>query len=165
MALRVVTMSCLVFLLSLTSFASMATAARCNYDIHVKTGDIYKAGTNSKISLKLISYSGETLTINNLDHWSAEPGHDNFERGSLDHFKGRATCVQPCKITVSSDGSGLASGWYCQYVDVTVTGSGINFEKQFDVDTWLDYEGPYKLDVTVDKCSGSSILKPTLSSV
>ncbi|KAI9077487.1 hypothetical protein K1719_040558 [Acacia pycnantha] len=165
MALRVVAMSCLVFLLSLTSFASMATAARCDYHIQVKTGDVYKAGTNSKISLKLISSSGWNLTIGNLEQWGVNPGHDFFERGSLDEFKGRTTCLKPCAITVSSDGSGLASGWYLEYVDITVTGHGINFEEEFDVHQWLDYPKPYKLDVTVNKCSKSSILKPTLSSV
>ncbi|KAK4263919.1 hypothetical protein QN277_029273 [Acacia crassicarpa] len=158
-------MSFLVFLLSLTSFTSLATAERCDYHIQVKTGDVDHAGTDSRINLKLISSSGETLDIYNLIFWGGSKGHDHFERGQLDHFKARDTCVQPCAITVRSNGKGLASGWYLEYVDVAVTGHGINFEEEFDVNTWLDNVGPYKLQVTVNKCSGSSISKPTLSSV
>ncbi|KAI9077473.1 hypothetical protein K1719_040544 [Acacia pycnantha] len=167
MALRVVALSCVVFLLSLISFASMATVDQCHYLVAIQTGDRSGAGTNSKISLKLFnSNSGDSLTVKNIEEWGImASGHDYFERGNRDIFSRTAACVDVCAITVTSDNSGYKSGWYLDYVEVTLSGS-ISKKISFPANQWLALsEPPYKLSATVDLCSWRIISKSTLSSV
>ncbi|KAI9105038.1 hypothetical protein K1719_022754 [Acacia pycnantha] len=106
MALRV-ELSCLAFLISLlVSFAAMANSQECQYVVRVKTGDRRSAGTDSMISLKLMGSNGNSFAVNNLEGWGIMgPGHEYFERGNLDVFSGKATCVNVCAITVTSKGS------------------------------------------------------------
>ncbi|KAI9077472.1 hypothetical protein K1719_029671 [Acacia pycnantha] len=165
MALRVIALSCLVFLLSLTMATPMQD--QCLYLVKVQTGDRYGAGADSKITLKLFnSSSDESYTVKNLEDWGImAPGHDYFEQGNLDIFSRSAPCISVCGIEVTSDNSGSMPGWYLDYVDVTVSGS-ISKKIPFPVNQWLALsESPYKLSATVDLCSWFISLKSTLSSV
>ncbi|XP_028759069.1 PLAT domain-containing protein 1-like [Neltuma alba] len=111
MALRVIALSSLVFLLSLISFAAMATSAKCAYVVRVKTGDVQDASTDSTISLKLNTSSGNGFSVDNLEDWGImEPGHNYFEQDKLDVFSGTGPCLDLCAITVISDGRGTYPG-------------------------------------------------------
>ncbi|XP_028790922.1 PLAT domain-containing protein 3-like [Neltuma alba] len=154
MALRSVALTSFVFLLSLISFASMATSEKCTYIVRVKTGDRFSAGTDSTISLKLKSYSGESFTVNNLEEWGLMgPGHEYFERGNIDVFSGRNACLRVCAITVSSNGEGFKPGWYLDYVELTIVGSGKPAKISFPTNQWLALdEWPNHLYADVDLC-------------
>ncbi|KAK4270811.1 hypothetical protein QN277_019580 [Acacia crassicarpa] len=165
MSLRVLALSCLVFLLSLTI---LATSDQCQYLVRVQTGDRDSGGTDSKISLKLFnSLSNQSYTIKNLEDWGKmPPGHDYFERGSLAFFSHSAPCISVCGITVTSDNTGNKPGWYLESVEVTVSGR-ISDKISFPVNQWLALdEWPNRLYATVDYlCSWFICLKSTPSSV
>jgi hypothetical protein len=132
----------------------------CVYTVYVRTGSIWKAGTDATISLELTTadnYDGVEMT--DLPSWGGlmYEGHSYFERGNLDIFSGRGPCMAstPCRMRVSSDGSGDHHGWYCNYVEVTVTGPHRGCAQQrFNVEQWLATDvQPYKLEAVVDNCS------------
>ncbi|KAM0927095.1 hypothetical protein ACQ4PT_003202 [Festuca glaucescens] len=132
----------------------------CVYTVYVRTGSIWKAGTDAMISLELTTadnYDGVEMT--DLPSWGGlmYEGHSYFERGNLDIFSGRGACMAstPCRMRVSSDGSGDHHGWYCNYVEVTVTGPHRGCAQQlFTVEQWLATDvSPYKLEAVVDHCS------------
>ncbi|XP_028790930.1 PLAT domain-containing protein 3-like [Neltuma alba] len=138
MALRVIALSCVVFLVSLISFATaMGTTKKCQYVVRVTTGNVNNAGMDSTISLKLSSLSGDSFTIANLEDWgSMESCHDYFEKSNLDVFKGTSNCLYVCAVTVSSNGAGYKPGWYLDYVEVTVSGD-VSKDISFPVNQWL----------------------------
>ena len=85
-------------------------------------------------------------------------GHAYFERGNLDIFSGRGPCMAkpPCWMRLTSDGTGAHHGWYCNYVEVTVTGPHKGCAQQlFTVEQWLATDAaPYQLEAVRDLCSG-----------
>ena len=77
------------------------------YTLYVKTGSIFKGGTDSIIRLSM--YNG------NLETWGGimGRGYDYFERGNMDIFSGRAPCLggPVCDMHLASDGSGSHHAW------------------------------------------------------
>ncbi|KAJ7945388.1 PLAT domain-containing protein 1, partial [Quillaja saponaria] len=154
-----------LFLFSLFLFVSIATIARseddCVFTIYVRTGSIFKGGTDSIISLKLYDDDGEYILIRDIEAWAGimDPGHNYFERGNLDIFSGRVPCLNGpvCAINVTSDGSGSHHGWYVNYVEVTSTGAHINCAQQlFTIEQWLALDtSPYELYAVKNYCSYS----------
>ena len=130
----------------------------CVYSVYVRTGSILKAGTDSIISLKLYDVYGEFVEISNLEAWGGlmEPGHNYYERGNLDIFSGRGPCLPApvCAMNLTSDGSGAHHGWYCNYVEVTMTGVHTPCsQKQFTVEQWLALDtSPYELTAIRNYC-------------
>ncbi|KAF5189093.1 Plat domain-containing protein [Thalictrum thalictroides] len=130
----------------------------CVYTLYVKTGSIIKAGTDSKISITLGDANGKSVSIPDLEQWGLMgPNYDYYERGNQDIFTVRAPCVGAplCQINVTSDGSGAHHGWYCDYVEVTLTGPHKACSQTiFYVDQWLAKDAPpYKLTAILDGCS------------
>ncbi|XP_028759077.1 PLAT domain-containing protein 3-like [Neltuma alba] len=168
MALRVIALSCVVFLVSLIGFAAaMATTDEkcCQYNVSVQTANAYGAGTGSTISLTLKSLSGDGFTIANLVDWGImPPGHVYFQKGNLDFFGGMSNCVDVCAMTVTSSGTGSRPSWYLNYVNVTVSGPK-QVDISFPVNRRLAKDKPYSLSATVDSCSSFYPLKPALLSV
>ncbi|XP_028776593.1 PLAT domain-containing protein 3-like [Neltuma alba] len=187
MALKIA-LSSLVLLFSL-SFASIVRSDEyeCVYTVYVRTGSIFKGGTDSKIGLKLYDSYGYGIYIRDLEAWGGLMGnnYDYFERGNLDIFSGRGPCLNSpvCAANVTSDGAGAHHGWYCNYVEVTTTGPHMSCaQKQFTVEQWLALDAsPYQLWAARDYCSakldqdrttlvdgfrsGLSVLRPTLTTV
>ncbi|XP_028759075.1 PLAT domain-containing protein 3-like [Neltuma alba] len=168
MALRVIALSCVVFLVSLIGFAAaMATTeAPCQYSVSVQTGDYAGAGTDSTISLQLKSQSGASFPIANLVDWGLmQPGHVYFQRGNLDFFGGTGNCLHVCAMTVTSSGTGSMPRWYLTEVNVTVSGP-VKVDISFPVKRWLAKDvPPGSLSATVDSCYRFYPLKPALLSV
>ncbi|XP_006647911.1 PLAT domain-containing protein 3 [Oryza brachyantha] len=135
--------------------------AECVYTVYIRTGSIWKAGTDSNITLELAGADGNGVGITDLPSWGGlmGEGHSYFERGNLDIFSGRGPCMgaTPCWMRVASDGTGPHHGWYCNYVEVTVTGPHKGCGQQlFTVEQWLATDAaPYKLEAIRDKCSSS----------
>ncbi|KAL3622086.1 PLAT domain-containing protein 1 [Castilleja foliolosa] len=131
----------------------------CVYTVYVRTGSIIKGGTDSTISLTLYDKESYGIRINNLKSWGGLMGqnYNYFERGNLDIFSGRGPCLigPVCKMNLTSDGSGLGHGWYCNYVEVTVTGvhKGCAQEK-FTVEQWLGNDASsYQLTAIRNYCT------------
>ncbi|XP_068637917.1 PLAT domain-containing protein 3-like [Aristolochia californica] len=135
-----------------------SAADECVYTVYVRTGSIIKGGTDSTISLTLSDPYGSTVAIPNLETWGGlmEPSHDYFERGNLDIFSGRGSCLDGpiCYMNLTSDGTGSGHGWYCNYVEVTSTGPHITCKQQlFTVEQWLATDtSPYVLTAIRDFC-------------
>ncbi|XP_050223980.1 PLAT domain-containing protein 3-like [Mercurialis annua] len=134
----------------------------CVYTLYVKTGSIFKAGTDSKISLTLSDAQGRSVWINDLQSWGGlmGPDHDYYERGNLDIFSGRGRCGGGgplCRLNLTSDGLGSHHGWYCEYIEVTSTGPHKECRQTlFYVDQWLATDvSPYKLTAEIDGCGSS----------
>ncbi|XVF61659.1 hypothetical protein PTKIN_Ptkin08bG0148200 [Pterospermum kingtungense] len=147
------------FLLLSFSFIALADDEDCVYSVYIRTGSIFKGGTDSIISLRLYDGNGEYIEIRNLEAWGGlmEPGHNYFERGNLDIFSGRGPCLAApvCAMNLSSDGSGPHHGWYCNYVEVTMTGVHTPCsQQQFTVEQWLATDAsPYELTAIRNYCS------------
>ncbi|KAH0452336.1 hypothetical protein IEQ34_019635 [Dendrobium chrysotoxum] len=131
----------------------------CVYTIYIRTGSIWKGGTDSKISLALAGSDGWGVEITDLEDWGGLMGADYnyFERGNLDIFSGRAPCLSAplCWLNLTSDGTGSHHGWYCNYVEITTTGPHLGCsQRQFTIEQWLATDtSPYKLYATRDYCS------------
>jgi hypothetical protein len=137
---------------------------QCVYTVYVRTGSIWKGGTDSAIGVTLLGSDGSGIRIADLERWGGMmgDGYDYYERGNLDIFGGRGPCMAtaPCFANVTSDGAGDHHGWYCNYVEVTATGPHLGCAQQlFTVEQWLATDAsPYRLYSTVDECSGDSVV-------
>ncbi|XP_022159540.1 PLAT domain-containing protein 3-like [Momordica charantia] len=130
---------------------------KCVYTFYVRTGSILKGGTDSKISITLGDSFGQSVSISDLESWGLMgPGHDYFERDSVDVFSGRGACIDApvCRLNLTSDGSGPHHGWYCDYVEVTSTGPHrACSQTAFYVDQWLATDvPPFQLTTILDGC-------------
>ncbi|XP_055826657.1 PLAT domain-containing protein 3-like [Solanum dulcamara] len=147
----------LMIILLCISISSIA-ADDCVYTAYIRTGSIIKAGTDSNISFTLYDADGYGLRIKNIEAWGGlmGPGYNYFERGNLDIFSGKGPCLngQICKMNLTSDGTGPHHGWYCKYVEVTVTGAHKQCNQQlFNVDQWLATDvSPYELTAIKNNC-------------
>ncbi|XP_002968265.2 PLAT domain-containing protein 3 [Selaginella moellendorffii] len=133
----------------------------CVYTIYVRTGSIFKGGSDANMSVELIDTYNNSLTIDNIETWGGlmPSGWNYFERGNLDVFSGRGSCLSttPCKLVLTSDGSGSHHGWYVNYAEVSITGPHLGCSQRlFTIEQWLATDtSPYELSATVDKCQGN----------
>ncbi|CAI9109413.1 OLC1v1009231C1 [Oldenlandia corymbosa var. corymbosa] len=133
----------------------------CVYTFYIRTGSIWKAGTDSKITATFYDSYGYGLQIGNVETWGGQmgPDYNYFERGNLDIFSGRAPCLPGpvCALNLTSDGSGPHHGWYVNYLELTTTGVHKACAQQlFTVEQWLATDtSPYKLTAIVDNCAQS----------
>lgn len=130
----------------------------CVYILYVKTGSRTKAGTDSKISITLGDSVGRSVRIMNLKSWGLmNPKYDYFKRDNLDIFSVRGPCIGTpvCQLNLTSDGSGSQRGWYCDFIEVTFTGSYKHCSQTlFTVDRWLATDvPPYTLTAELNGCS------------
>uniref|UniRef100_A0A453C428 PLAT domain-containing protein n=1 Tax=Aegilops tauschii subsp. strangulata TaxID=200361 RepID=A0A453C428_AEGTS len=138
---------------------------QCVYTVYVRTGSIWKGGTDSAIGVTLLGSDGTGVRIADLEQWGGMmgAGHDYYERGNLDIFSGRGPCMEraPCWANVTSDGAGAHHGWYCNYVEVTATGPHMGCAQQlFTVEQWLATDAsPYRLYAAVDNCGDKQAAK------
>ncbi|XP_066345223.1 PLAT domain-containing protein 3-like [Miscanthus floridulus] len=138
--------------------ASSDPKNQCVYTVYVRTGSIWKGGTDSTIGVTLLGADGTGIRIRDLAAWGGlmGAGHDYYERGNLDIFSGRGPCMSqaPCAMNLTSDGSGAHHGWYCNYLEVTVTGPHLGCAQTlFTVEQWLATDAsPYRLYAVVDEC-------------
>ncbi|KAF6140379.1 hypothetical protein GIB67_005304 [Kingdonia uniflora] len=149
-------------LILLAFFVSTATGSDnsddCVYTFYVRTGSILKAGTDSKISVTLGDKAAKSVIIPDLEKGGLMgPGYDYFERSNLDIFTIKAPCIGApiCRINVTSDGTGPHHGWYCEYIEVTLTGAHKDCSQTiFYVQQWLATDvSPYQLTALLDGCS------------
>ncbi|CAN6235222.1 unnamed protein product [Urochloa humidicola] len=141
--------------------SATASDNECVYTIYVKTGWIWKGGTDSVIGLALRAADGAGFTIPDLAKWGGlmGAGHDYYERGNLDIFSGRGPCMRaaPCAMNLTSDGSGAHHGWYCKSVEVVAAGPRRACARAaFGVEQWLATDAPpYRLYAERGVCAKS----------
>ncbi|KAJ8772349.1 hypothetical protein K2173_027526 [Erythroxylum novogranatense] len=133
----------------------------CVYALYVRTGSVFKGGTDSTISATIGDSYGRSVWIPDLKLWGLMgPKHNYFERGNLDIFSGRGPCIGApiCRLNLTSDGSGSHHGWYCNYVEVTSTGPHTECSQTiFQVEQWLATDvPPYRLAAVLDGCGSWS---------
>ncbi|KAL5216594.1 hypothetical protein ABZP36_007995 [Zizania latifolia] len=138
--------------------ASSDQENKCVYTLYVRTGSIWKGGTDSVIGVTLLGADGSGVRIRDLERWGGlmGSGYDYYERGNLDIFSGRGPCMSqaPCRMNLTSDGTGPHHGWYCNYLEATVTGPHLGCAQQlFTVEQWLATDAsPYRLYAVRDNC-------------
>ncbi|OVA08613.1 PLAT/LH2 domain [Macleaya cordata] len=147
----------LVFFLSAAATGD-SNSDECVYNLYVKTGNIIKAGTDSKISVVLGDATGRYVVVPDLEEWGLMgPTHDYFEWNNLDIFTGRGPCIGApiCRLNLTSDGSGSHHGWFCDYVEVTSTGPHKECSQTiFYVRQWLATDAaPFQLSALLDGCA------------
>lgn len=130
------------------------------YTIYVRTGSIWRGGTESTISVEFYDTAYNSIFISNLTGWGGNlQGQDYqyFERGALDIFSGLGDCLpEPiCGLNLTSDGEGDGHGWYVNYVEVTFTGAHLNCSQHtFTVERWLASDTyPFSLVYDSDECA------------
>lgn len=152
------------FFFSLTLFwkQKLQSDDDCVYTMYIRTGSIFRAGTDSIISVRLYDTYGEYVGISDLVSWGGlmGPKYNYFERGNLDIFSGIGPCLSSsvCALNLTSDGSGMYHGWYCNYVEVTTTAVHKPcLQQKFKVDQWLARdEPPYNLTVIKNYCNSNA---------
>ncbi|XP_062224795.1 PLAT domain-containing protein 3-like [Phragmites australis] len=133
----------------------------CVYTIYVETGSIWKAGTDAVIGVAFWGADGGGFTIADLVRWGGlmGAGRDYYERGNVDVFSGRGPCLPspPCRMNLTSDGSGEHHGWYCKSVEVTTTRRHAGCARaEFGVEQWLATDAPpYQLYTERSICAKS----------
>ncbi|KAF8079949.1 hypothetical protein N665_0989s0016 [Sinapis alba] len=151
----------LTVLLVIATVSSISFAdedAECVYTFYLRTGSIWKAGTESIISARIYDKYGDYIGIKNLEAWGGlmGPGYKYYERGNLDIFSGKAPCLPSpvCSLNLTSDGSGDHHGWYVNYVEVTTAGVHAKCSQQsFEVEQWLATDtSPYELTAVRNNC-------------
>ncbi|KAG7539268.1 PLAT/LH2 domain superfamily [Arabidopsis suecica] len=155
--LRLLLLTAVVTALALDNDENM-----CVFTVYIRTGTAWKAGTDSVMSLRLYDSYGRGAVISDLVSWGGLMGplHDYFERGNLDIFSGLGSCLSGpvCAMNLTSDGSGDHHGWYCNYVEVTMSESRRRScsQEKFEVEQWLARDAsPYELSAIRNHCSDS----------
>ncbi|KAK9134297.1 hypothetical protein Syun_013627 [Stephania yunnanensis] len=162
----------LVFLFPLIIYCAALSAAHskndCVYTAYIRTGSNINGGTDAKIGLRLYDADKNSFDIDDLEAWGGlmGQGHNYFERGNLDIFSGRGPCLKGpvCAVNLTSDGSGLLSGWYCDYVEVISTGPHISCaQKFFKIEQWLATDAPpYRLYAFKNYCPWNTSVAPSI---
>ncbi|XP_060184817.1 PLAT domain-containing protein 3-like [Lycium barbarum] len=148
-----------ILFISLSISSMSGSEDDCVYTIYVRTSKKFFGGTDSTITLTLFDADGYGIRINNIVAWGGLMGsdHDYFKRGNLDIFSGRGPCLTGpvCKMNLTSDGTGHSHKWYCNYVEVTVTGIHTKCNQQnFEVEQWMATDkSPYQLTYISDLCN------------
>ncbi|CAN8276102.1 unnamed protein product [Cochlearia groenlandica] len=158
MAYRDVLLPIFLLLATVSTVSFADDEPSCVYTFYLRTGSIWKAGTDSIISARIYDKYGDFIGIKNLEAWGGLMGKDYnyYEGGNLDIFSGRAPCLPSpiCAFNLTSDGSGDHHGWYVNYVEVTTTGVHAKCASQsFEFEQWLGTDvSPYELSALRSNC-------------
>lgn len=130
---------------------------KCVYTFFVQTGDRNNAGTDATIGLTLGDSGFRSIEVPDLSKWGLMNTHRNyFERGNLDIFSGRETCLEPpvCSLKLVSDRVGKEPAWYVDYIDVAISRpDGFCTKINFPVDQWLgNLVHPSEITILLDGC-------------
>jgi len=101
----------------------------CKYNVKFKTGTMMGAGTDSNIFLRLIGELGST------DEIQVDCKKNDTEKGSTDQYEIPLDDVGHLrKIVVRMDATGLAPGWFLEWVNIT---DEQGKEYRFKCNQWL----------------------------
>ena len=148
--------------------------AMLDYIITVKTGDKFRAGTDSKVCVQFFGDRKETEKFqltkelntsynNTVKEKKLKSTNKNlFEKGNIDVFLYKGPEIgKVTKLSIGHDGTKLGSGWYLRYVkletrsndkiDDKIHNENEDITYMFNVDRWLDKkEGDGRIEVEVE---------------
>lgn len=108
------------------------------YTIEVQTSDLKFSGTDANVSITLVGEKDgkETRSAPNL---ALSNSKNNFERAELDRFEvGPVPDLgQLTSVDIGHDGTGMGSGWHCEYVEVSSL-TRPDERWYFPVHSWFD---------------------------
>ncbi|CAF0968400.1 unnamed protein product [Rotaria sp. Silwood1] len=115
------------------------------YNIKIKTGDVFQAGTNADVHLKIF---GEKDTTDKLQLTTINNNTKNiFERGQIDNFT--FECYDLGKIEhilIGHNGKNLGAGWFLDWIEIDVPSRREVY--RFACYRWLDKkEGDGKIEL------------------
>ncbi|CAF2535221.1 unnamed protein product [Rotaria sp. Silwood2] len=117
---------------SSTTESSSDSSKNIEYTITVQTGSVQFAGTDANV---FISLYGDKNKIVRYQLKTSVNHKDIFEKGQKDDFVVKDIDIGQLKtITIEHDGTGLASGWYLDFVQVKYDNNTV----MFPVERWLD---------------------------
>ena len=109
------------------------------YTIEVQTSDIKFSGTDANVSITLIGENKDGEETRSQPNIPLSNSKNNFERAELDRFEiGPVQDLGQLKaINIGHDGTGLGSGWHCEYVEVS---NLMRPEERFffPINSWFD---------------------------
>ena len=117
------------------------------YKVTVRTSDVRWAGTDAKVSVRLIGAEGKTTSVRVLENDS-----NNFERNAEDVFVVRDVDVGAVsRVEIKHDGRGVGSDWHLASVEVRVLDAdGKDAAKSksvfFFCDDWVKENAPVTLE-------------------
>ncbi|MEJ6473483.1 PLAT/LH2 domain-containing protein [Pseudoalteromonas piscicida] len=102
--------------------ASFCQGLTTEYIVTVYTSNIYRAGTGSRIHMK-VNWGASSSQWTRLDNTS----RNDFEQGSIDdfylHLLNRGSIVD-ASVSIKSDGSGSKAGWHLDRIEIEDTCTG-----------------------------------------
>lgn len=115
-----------------------------SYIVTVRTPDVYGAGTDARVAIRLMGSEGDT------GRQVIESDATHFQPGSEDVFAIEAPSVGVIhSIHIEHDNSGAASSWYCGTIEVRDTVADV--VKYFHCNRWLaDDRGDFSISARVD---------------
>ncbi|MBO2451639.1 hypothetical protein J4573_31430 [Actinomadura barringtoniae] len=125
-----------------------------DYQIATHTGTENKSGTNANVHITLHGTAGDSGSL------LLDSDDNNFESGQTDTFNVSIPGVGNLNtVTISSDNSGSAAGWYLDWIKVTQQSTGAWW--QFDCYRWLDSDEGNSLSYTLSVTDSSASSEPT----
>ena len=104
-------LAALLVAMTLTAAAPAGAEAATSYDINVKTCDVYLAGTDANVQIRL---EGESGTSNWL---LLDKAGNDFKRSALDSFSFTINTVGKIKsVVIKRDSAGIAPDWCLDYL-------------------------------------------------
>lgn len=138
--------------LSLLGATASQAEIRVNYKVTIKTPNIKKAGTDAKISIRLVGTKGshsfqlrgdkhnvfKRVRTNSGRYLRVKKRVNRFEKGSTDLYEFKCDYLgELTGIYVSHDNKGSNAGWYLGYMRVDMTNAGSRRSTVFPCHRWL----------------------------
>lgn len=103
------------------------------YEIKVKTGDRFGAGTDANVEIVLLDGSKKQTKPAYLDNWF----RNDFERNQLDVFTivDETDIPEVTEIKLKRDQAGLFSDWFVDTIEVTNVTNGVS--SLFPILRWI----------------------------
>ncbi|CAF3251609.1 unnamed protein product [Rotaria sp. Silwood2] len=117
---------------------------RTIYNVKIKTGDIFQAGTDANVYLKIF---GEKDTTDKIQLTTGNSTKNKFERGQINSFKLKCYDLGKIeRILIGHNGKNLGAGWFLDWIEIEAPNCRELY--RFVCYRWLDKnEGDGKIEL------------------
>ncbi|CAF4048737.1 unnamed protein product, partial [Rotaria sordida] len=117
---------------------------KTTYNIRIKTGDIFQAGTDADVYLKIFGESGDT---DKIQLRTANNTSNKFERGRTDHFTFEFDDLGKIEhIIIGHNAKNFEARWFLDWIEIDIPMRGELY--RFVCNRWLDKnEGDGKIEL------------------
>ncbi|CAF3703956.1 unnamed protein product, partial [Rotaria sordida] len=120
---------------------------KTTYNVRIKTGDIFRAGTDADVHLKIFGENGDT---DKIQLRTANNTSNKFEQGRIDHFTFEFDDLGKIQhIIIGHNGKNIGAGWFLDWIEIDIPMRGELY--RFVCNRWLDKsegDGKIELDLT-----------------